>query len=609
MKKLISLLMAVLLAFSAAIFLGGCAKKADTAFEIVLITDGAPVTDGGYNQSAWNGVKNYAEAHSMTYRYYQPGLDADGTLSVDTIANYVDLAVQNGAKQIVMPGEAFAVSCYEIAPTYRDVQFVLLDAQPHARNENIFRQQPNVMSVRFDYQQAGFLAGYAAVKGGFTKLGYFGASNEKSEQYGKGYLSGVSYAADENGAPVILDYAVYDAPLLDYDYGINIKPVYIDRAEAKEETFVVKVVDGIGTGVYAEGENVTITANPAPEGKIFDHWEVKSDTKGVKDKKVNISSKKDASMNLLVGDCDCTITAVWRDTQTVPVTVLYNFNVSASYEVINAPVNSKIWVEAPPAADGWVFDHWECSAEDAIDNVKSQGISVSVGEKPLVLTPYHTEAEMPTFNVTVENGTGSGAYVAGETVKLVSDPPEDGKMFYKWENADAEGNSTGIAMENEYCYHTTFTMVDRYAAVAEKMYDGGTQIIFGGGNEQSDSIFTATWNFDYPVYTFGSGIDEGSKGNCYASVVNDYGEAAKLALTDFKGGSFLIADCSNNCIYVTGKSLEKTYKDKKGNTVDNEAYDEKYAAVYEKLADSNNKKTLLEYQSNNGVSVHMWETV
>lgn len=608
MKKLLSILLAVLLVAGSIMALSGCAKNAQTTFDIVLITDGATVTDKGYNQSAWQGVKEYAQAHSLSCRYYQPGLDDDGTLSVDTISKYVDLAVQNGAKQIVFPGKAFAVASYEVAPTYRDIQFILLDAMPHAQGDDTFHQQVNVMSVQFNVWQAGFLAGYTAVEDGFTKLGYLGSVENVSQQYGAGFSSGIAYAADMKSIPVILDYAMYDSPNLSYDYSVNIKPVYIDRKDAKETTFAVTVVDGIGSGVYAEGENVTITANPAPQGKAFDHWEVKSNTEGVKDKKVNISSKKDASMNLLVGDCDCTITAVWRDETTVPVTVTYGEAISLAGETVNAPVNSTVWVEAPACPiDGMVFDHWDAVDTSIIDNVKSKGIHVQVGESPITLTPVWVDASVPTFKVSVENGTGSGSYVAGDTVKLIADAPEEGKMFYKWENVDAEGNSTGIAMENEYCYHTTFAMVDRYAAVAEKMYDGGTQIIFGGGNVNSDSIFTATWNYDYPVYAFGSGIDEGSKGNCYASVVNDYGAAVKLALEDFQGGSFLSADCKNHCIYVTGKSLDATYEDKKGNTVDNPDYDEKYASVYEMLCDSAKQKLLLNYTSNNCVTLNIWE--
>lgn len=59
-----------------------------------------------------------------------------------------------------------------------------------------------------------------------------------------------------------------------------------------KKTFNVNVVGGIGSGVYANGENVTIIADKPYKDKAFDLWEVKSNTKGVKDKKVNISLDK-----------------------------------------------------------------------------------------------------------------------------------------------------------------------------------------------------------------------------------------------------------------------------------------------------------------------------
>lgn len=589
MKKTLSVLLVLTLALTAV--LCGCGKKVAASFELALITDGASISDKGYNQSAWNGLKAYADENKMTCRYYQPSLDENGKLSDETIAKYIEIAVENGAEYIVLPGEAFAVAAYEVAPTYSDVNFILLDAQPHSKDDKTLRIQSNVMCVSYDYYQGGFLAGYVSVTDGLkdgdriireynNKLGVLGsAGNEASEQYIMGYGEGVNYAATELGIPVTIDYAQYNAENLNYDYDFVVRPVYKDVKDSKEETFKVNVVDGIGSGVYTDGENVTITANPAPEGKVFDHWETKSDTDGVKDKKVNISSKKDASMNLLVGDCDCTITAVWADAETVELKVN-----SADAVTYYAPKNSEYWVEAPAAPEGTVFDHWECADKNAVKEPESKETSVVIGESAVEITPVYVESETPTFNIIVENGTGTGSYVAGDKVKVVANAPEEGKMFYKWENIDAQGLSTGIAMDNEYCYHTEFEMVDRYASVVEKMFDDGTQIVFAGGNEISDSIFTAAGEFDYPVFGFGWGVDEGSKGNCFASVVNDYGVGVQEALKEYQGGSFITCNCKRGAIYVTGKSLEQYKKDKKGNKVENPEYSEGYAKLYEKLS-------------------------
>ena len=42
----------------------------------------------------------------------------------------------------------------------------------------------------------------------------------------------------------------------------------------------------------------------------------------------------------------------------------------------------------------------------------------------------------PTYSVTVENGTGSGAYAAGASVTIAADAPAAGKVFDKWTGAD-----------------------------------------------------------------------------------------------------------------------------------------------------------------------------
>ncbi len=607
MKKIVSL--ALVLVLGITLVFSGCAKKDGASFELALITDGAPVNDGAFNESAWNGLKAYADENGKTCRYYQPVL-TDGVLTNETVAEYVDIAVKNGAKYVVLPGEDFAVSAYEVAPTYKDVNFILLDAVPHSRDSKAMHLISNIMCVSFDYYQGGFLAGYVSVTDGLkdgdkvirkynTKLGILGSTgNDASGKYSSGYIDGVSYAANELGVPVTVDYAQYNSASLDYNYDFTVEPVYIDVTEAKKDTFKVKVVDGIGSGVYTEGENVTITANPAPEGKVFDHWETKSDTEGVKDKKVNISSKKESSMNLQVGDCDCTITAVWADAETVPVKIVTEKETLTYY----APKNSEFWAEAPAAPSGYVFSEWSVADESIVEDKLSAGTTVKVGESEIQLMPVYEKSEFPTFNVTVKNGTGSGSYVTGDSVKVVADAPPEGKMFYKWENVDAQGLSTGIAMDNEYCYHAEFEMVDRYASVVEKMFDDGCEIVFAGGNEISDSVFTAADAFDYPVFGFGWGYDEGSKGSCFASVVNDYGKTVQDALNNYQGGSFISGNCKRNAIYVTGKNLEQYSTNKKGEQVENADYSEGYAKLYDMFA----KEQTPETPDFSLVSINFW---
>ena len=590
MKKIVSVMLAVVLAVSCAFAFAGCSKKNNAKYDVVLLTDGATVTDGAQNESAWNGVKAYCDEKNLSYRYFQPGLDENGELTVDCIKNYFELAANAGAKYIVLPGDAYSVAVHEYAGTYKDIKFLLVDAKEKSA-DGVDSTDENVMCIDFNELQAGFLAGYSSVIDGFTKLGYFGSvKSETSGGYGAGYVQGAAYAADQLGVPVSLDYADYDSPILNYDYTVNVKPEYVkiptDKDGKKQEDyFTIKVVNGQGSGTYKNGENVTITAAPAEKGKAFDHWEKKSDTDGVKDKKVNISSDKKSTMNLLVGDCDATITAVYKDADTVPINIVVD---SETKDTLNVLKDSKTSVTAPAAKSGYVFDHWESQNQDAISDAKSVTTDVSVSDKGIDVTAVYVKSENPTFNVVVENGSGSGSYVKDEVVNIVADAPAEGMMFSKWVNADNQGLACGLLMKNELSYSTNFTMVDRFASVVEKMIDGGDQVVFGGGNPLMVSIYTAGENFDFKTYGYNAGFNQSSRDDCWASVVTDYGAAVKLALESYKGGTTISADCSNNCLYVTNKSLDKNDKDN---------YNEKYAAVYKELASTNSKIKLIPVSS------------
>lgn len=573
MKKIISILMCLVLA--CCVF-AGCTKQEDLKSDIVLITDGGAVNDDGYNQSAWEGISAYAQENSMTCRYYQPVLE-DGKITVENVEKYVSLSAENGAKFIIFPGEEFAVSAYEVAAAYPEINFILLDAMPHSADDTIDRFVNNVMSVSFDSVQGGFLAGYISVINGNTELGYFGEfGSQDSANYGAGFVQGAAYAADSLGRPVTIDWAEYDSGLLDYNFNFTIQACYDKIDEQAEDTFKVNVVDGLGTGTYKEGTNVTITANPAPEGKVFDKWEVKSDTDGVKDKKVNVSSKSDSSMNLIVEKCDCTITATYKDAEgayNVDVMTADGQKIASTH---NVGENGECEITAPVAAENKVFDHWETSSSAELENPQSAVTKVKNINENVKLVPVYKTSDVPTFNVTVVTGeggdgesTGSGSYVKGDTVTVVSAPPKDGYMFSHWVNVDAYGNSTGIAMDNEYNYSATFEMVDRYAAICDTMFNHGVTAVFNGGNSRAEAAFTSKWDFDYDLSVISAG--EKNK-DAYTTVVNNYGEAIKDCLADFKGGSVSLSSCATDGIYSTFVS-------------EDEKIQAQYDEVYKALAD------------------------
>ena len=194
MKKF-SLFMAIFACVLSVTLLAGCAKKTEAPkkqAELAVVTDVGQLMDGGFNQGTYEGVKEYAEANNKTYAYYQPENGANATDN-DRVAA-MELAIENGAKVIVAPGFLQKAAMETVAKAHTDVKFVFVDGW------NFGLQ--NVTAISYKEQESGFLAGYAAVMDGYTKLGgVFGGagSNPACNRFCYGYMQGANAAALAKG--------------------------------------------------------------------------------------------------------------------------------------------------------------------------------------------------------------------------------------------------------------------------------------------------------------------------------------------------------------------------------------------------------------------------
>ena len=167
---------------------------ASGGYELALVTDLGTIDDKSFNQGAWEGLKKYAEENGISYKYYQP---QEGT--TDSYLETIGLAIEGGAKLVVCPGFLFEEPIYMAQDKYPDVHFILLDGEPHDASYT-YKTNDNVMPILFQEDQAGFLAGYAAVKDGYTKLGFMGGMAVPAViRYGYGFVQGAEYAAVEDG--------------------------------------------------------------------------------------------------------------------------------------------------------------------------------------------------------------------------------------------------------------------------------------------------------------------------------------------------------------------------------------------------------------------------
>jgi basic membrane protein A len=152
-----------------------------------------------FRSGTWEGVVAFAEENGKTHKYYKPTEQ-----STDAYLAAIQLAVEGGAKIIVTPGFLFEEPIYLAQDLYEDVYFVLIDGNPHNADSTEFRTEENAVGILFAEEQSGYLAGYAAVKDGYTKLGFMGGMAVPAVvRFGYGFVQGAEAAAAELGIPSI----------------------------------------------------------------------------------------------------------------------------------------------------------------------------------------------------------------------------------------------------------------------------------------------------------------------------------------------------------------------------------------------------------------------
>jgi len=169
-------------------------------FKVAMITDYGDITDQSFNQTTYEASKAYCDANGIEFTYYKP----EGDSTADRVA-MVDKAVADGFDVLIMPGYAFGGTIVETAEMYPDVKIIALDVSSADVNDNVY---DNVFCAVYQEELAGYMAGYAAVKLGYTKLGFLGGMAVPAViRYGYGFVQGADDAAGELGVEAEVNYA------------------------------------------------------------------------------------------------------------------------------------------------------------------------------------------------------------------------------------------------------------------------------------------------------------------------------------------------------------------------------------------------------------------
>ena len=224
MKKILALLLAIVMVMSFA----ACGPTGDnnegnkSNYRVAMVTDYGDITDQSFNQTTWEAVVAFGKDNNIETKYYKP-------TSNDTAGRVasVELAIADGYNVIVMPGYAFGGTIAKVSGEYPDVKFVALDVakgdlleggvalkgesydfNPDNWDLSKYVHMDNVYCAIYQEELSGFMAGYAAVKLGYTKLGFLGGMAVPAViRFGFGYVQGADAAAKELNTNIEMKYA------------------------------------------------------------------------------------------------------------------------------------------------------------------------------------------------------------------------------------------------------------------------------------------------------------------------------------------------------------------------------------------------------------------
>ena len=223
MKKILALLLVLAMALSLVACGGSDAPAASgSEYKVAMVTDYGDITDQSFNQTTWEACLKFGEDTGTEVKYYKP-------TSNDTAGRVasVELAIAEGYNVIVLPGYAFGGTIAEVSANYPEIKFIALDVaagdlletavalkgesydyNPDNWNLTDYVYMDNVYCAIYQEQLSGYMAGYAAVKLGYTKLGFLGGMAVPAVmRFGYGYVQGVDAAAKELGITVDMKYA------------------------------------------------------------------------------------------------------------------------------------------------------------------------------------------------------------------------------------------------------------------------------------------------------------------------------------------------------------------------------------------------------------------
>ncbi|MBQ6496083.1 MAG: BMP family ABC transporter substrate-binding protein [Firmicutes bacterium] len=210
-KSIISIITVLITAFSLCLFTGCQDEEAEQPeemidYEIALITDDGLINDHGTSEAVWNTLTDFGSSKGISHKYYKAT-----QAKANAVREVLDTAVDKGAKIVVVDNSSIANVVFKLQKKYEDIDFVTINTDPYEPEFGDILIKENTAAITFATEQAGYLAGYAAVSEGYTQLGCLVEnSDQQMKNYLYGFAKGANRAAMERGETVKLRRYVCD---------------------------------------------------------------------------------------------------------------------------------------------------------------------------------------------------------------------------------------------------------------------------------------------------------------------------------------------------------------------------------------------------------------
>lgn len=223
---------------------GESSKASDT--KVGMVTDLGSIDDKSFNQLTWEGIQRAQADFGLSSKYLKPAGATEPELMKE-IGNLYD----GGYKFIVASGFKFATSIFEAQTKYPDAKFVITDSTVYSTTGEE-KVADNTVSILFNEQEAGFLAGIAAaVELQEANAGFIGGmETDVIQRFNWGYQQGIAYANENLGTNITMEDKnfVYQGTFTDAAAGQQIAAQMYDRGV----DVIFSAAGGVGSGVIKE---------------------------------------------------------------------------------------------------------------------------------------------------------------------------------------------------------------------------------------------------------------------------------------------------------------------------------------------------------------------